>query len=143
MRLKEGQIWVHRDAFATVDKILRVVETHWFSMEVICQVRDQHGTEWAETFSFSEIVSDVHWQLANPCELFTALCKYYFKPKAVAEPKPEPYVDVWLQSGLPIAISNVSSWVLDENLLTVYDKNNTVIAKFNAEEVQGVVEKKG
>ena len=73
--------------------------------------------------------------------MFNALCMYYFKPSAVVEP--EPYVVVWFQSGFPIAIRNVSAWIMDENFLTFYDKNNTVITKFKAEEVHGVVEKRG
>ncbi|MDO5805427.1 MAG: hypothetical protein Q4Q51_03720 [Eubacteriales bacterium] len=141
MRLKEGQLWIHRDSDETVDKILRVDKAHCYSNVAKCWTENSHGVCGDANYSPKELLTDSRWQIAEPWAMFNALCMYYFKPSAVVEP--EPYVVVWFQSGLPIAIRNVSAWIMDENFLTFYDKNNTVITKFKAEEVHGVVEKRG
>lgn len=142
MRLEEGQIWVHRDALADfkVDKILRVVETHWFSREAICQVRNQYGAEGAKAFSFREIVSDVRWQLANPREMLDAICEYYFKPRAAAKPKP--YIEVLSSDGLPVVcIENGAYFRWSEEQLVIYDKSDKITAVFNDESVVGIIKR--
>lgn len=140
MRLKEGQLWIHRASDETVDKILRVDEARCYSNVAKCWTENSHGVCGDAKYSSKDLLTDSRWQLAEPWAMFNALCMYYFKPSTVVEP--EPYVVVWLQSGLPITIGSVSAWIMDENFLTVYDKNNTVLAKFKSEEVQGVVEKR-
>lgn len=140
MRLKEGQLWIHRDSDETVDKILRVDEAHWYNDVAKCWTENSHGVCGDVKYSSKELLTDSRWQLAEPWAMFNALCMYYFKPSTVV--KPEPYVVVCLQSDLPIKIGSVSAWIMDENALTFYDKNNTVLAKFKAEEVQWVVEKR-
>lgn len=138
MRLKEGQLWVHTDASATVDKILRVVETHWFSREAICHVCNQRGAEWAETFSFREIASDVHWQPASPCTLYTELYKYYFKPRVAAKPKP--YIEVLLSDGLPaVRFENGAYFCWTEEQLVIYNKSGKITAAFNDKSVVGAI----
>ena len=43
MRLKEGQLWIHRDSDETVDKILRVDKAHCYSNVAKCWTENSHG----------------------------------------------------------------------------------------------------
>jgi len=141
MRLKKGQIWVHRDSDATVDKILRVDETHWYSNVAKCRTENSRDVVGDAHYSSKKLLTDSRWMLADPWAMFNALCQYYFKPIAAVEPKPEPYIEVLLSGSLPMPIKNASRWQWNGDLLAVYDESNTVLAAFPVEDVLGVVRK--